>query len=131
MKILDQLLSKNHFEDSLEFIDLFLEKHIPSRDRARAFLWLVYHYFEDPTSAISKQGETTNPFADEYSRLNPGKIPSLRRITPEQMLRRGENVDPPEERDSGRRMCEQRNSFLHRLTVVNETERANRENPNG
>ncbi|EJC98709.1 uncharacterized protein FOMMEDRAFT_161538 [Fomitiporia mediterranea MF3/22] len=118
------LLARTHFDPPLDFLDLFMPgNNIPSSSRARAFLWLVYHYLEDPTSSPSG-GPSTNPFADEYSEKNPGKVPLLPRLSPEEM--RGENIDPPEEIEWGNKMCALRTSFLQRLVRTSEIERRNR-----
>ncbi|KAN0060414.1 hypothetical protein ACQY0O_007744 [Thecaphora frezii] len=39
---------------------------LPARQRAEAFLWLLYHYLEGP--ATQPPGELENPFDDEHSR---------------------------------------------------------------
>ena len=78
---------------------------IPSPARAKAFLWLLFHYLEDR--------QTPNPFADEYARQNPGRVPFLPRLSPDQMP--PENVDPPEEIELGNRKCAQRTNFLKKL----------------
>lgn len=99
--------------------------NIPSQQRARAFLWLVYHYLEDPTSS-KPDAPSTNPFADEYSSKNPGKVPWLPRLSTEDMQARGENVDPKEEIDWGSKMCALRTTFLQRLVKTSEVEKKNR-----
>ena len=43
----------------------------------------MFHYLEGP--------DTPNPYDDEYSRNNPGKVPWLHRINDAEMQR--ENVD--------------------------------------
>ncbi|KAH8110651.1 hypothetical protein DFH11DRAFT_1619459 [Phellopilus nigrolimitatus] len=119
------LLARSHFDPPLDFLDLFMPVNIPSSQRARAFLWLVYHYLEDPTSS-SPASPSTNPFADDYSRAHPGKIPWLPRLSSEDMRRQGENEDPEEEVEWGNRMCAQRTSFLQRLVTTNEVEKKNK-----
>lgn len=99
--------------------------NIPSQNRARAFLWLVYHYLEDPTSSKA-DAPSTNPFADEYSSKNPGKVPWLPRLSTEDMQSRGENIDPKEEIDWGSKMCALRTTFLQRLVKTSEVEKKNR-----
>lgn len=105
----------------MDFLDLFLEKSVPCRKRARAFLWLVYHYLEDPMSSLPGPGAfDTNLFADDHSRSNPGRVPHLPKLTPEQMRNLGENVDLKEELELGVKMCNQRSSFLQRYARSNE-----------
>jgi Ino eighty subunit 1 len=106
-------LANVHFDSPLNFLDLFLPVNIASADRARAFLWLLYHYLE-------KQN-TLNPFNDDYSRQHPGKVPWLRRLTEqEQQL---ENVDTNEEIEWGHKMSAQRNTFLQKLVSSIENEK--------
>lgn len=89
--------------------------NIPSQNRARAFLWLVYNYLEEPISS-SPLGTSNNPFSDQYSRDNPGKIPWLPCLSSDEMRKREENIDPADEVDWGNRMCAKRINFLQRLT---------------
>ncbi|CBQ67988.1 related to IES1-Subunit 1 of the INO80 chromatin remodeling complex [Sporisorium reilianum SRZ2] len=42
------------------------DHHIPSQQRANAFMWILYHYLEGP--ATRPPGEMPNPFDDETSR---------------------------------------------------------------
>lgn len=99
--------------------------NIPSPHRARAFLWLVYHYLEDPTSSPS-DSPSTNPFSDDFSRSNPSKVPWLPRLSTDEMQKRGENIDPAEEVEWGSKMCKERTSFLQRLISASAIERKNR-----
>jgi Ino eighty subunit 1 len=87
-------------------LDLFLPStYLSSADRARAFLWLVYHYLESHTGP--------NPFDDHYSARHPGRIPTLRTLSPAEYER--ENVDTEEEIEWGNAMSHQRNLFLQYL----------------
>ncbi|KAJ7462660.1 hypothetical protein B0H11DRAFT_2159947 [Mycena galericulata] len=106
-------LSSVHFDGSLNFLDLFLPKPLSSQDRARVFLWLMYHYLEDP--------DGQNPFDDPFSRINKGKAPIIRKLTKEDQKK--ENVDTPEELEWGAMMSSQRNTFLSRLVSDVERER--------
>ncbi|KII93341.1 hypothetical protein PLICRDRAFT_99947 [Plicaturopsis crispa FD-325 SS-3] len=110
-------LASVHFDTGLNFLDLFLPVKISSADRARAFLWLLHRYLEGP--------DIPNPYDDEHSRANPGKVPWLRRLSDKEV----ENVDLPEEIEWGRTMSNQRNSFLQRLVSSIEQEKRNRNNP--
>jgi Ino eighty subunit 1 len=94
-------------------LDLFLPRDLSSVDRARAFLWLIYHYLESP--------KPPNPFDDEYSRKNLGKAPFLRYLSDAAMEK--ENVDTPEEIEWGNMMSGQRNAFLQRLVSSMEYEK--------
>lgn len=106
-------LAATHFDPPLNFLDLFLPINISSADRARAFLWLVYHYLEGP--------DQRNPYDDDYSCQNPGKVPWLSRLTDAELAE--ENVDTVEEIEWGRAMSAQRNVFLQRLVNSLENER--------
>ena len=97
----------------MNFLDIFLPINISSADRARAFLWLVYHYLEGPSQP--------NPYDDDYSRQNPGKVPWLRRLTDAELAE--ENVDTTKEIEWGRAMSAQRNIFLQRLVNSLENEK--------
>jgi Ino eighty subunit 1 len=89
----------------VDFLDLFLPINLSSVSRARAFLWLIFHYLSEP--------DAPNPFDDECSRQNPGKVPRLQNISREEMER--ENQDPAEEIQWGRRMSAMRSKFLKEL----------------
>jgi Ino eighty subunit 1 len=110
-----QPLATVHFDPPLNFLDLFLPGNLASYDRARAFLWLIFHYLED--------ADAENPFDDDYSRKHRHltKIPWIRRLTEaEQKL---ENVDTPEEVEWGNKMSAQRNVFLHKLVTAPDTDK--------
>lgn len=108
-----QPLASTHFDPPVNFLDLFLPINIASADRARAFLWLIFHYLEGP--------DQPNPYDDDYSRQNPGKVPWLHRLTEEEMAQ--ENVDTPDEIEWGKAMSAQRNLFLQRLVHSIEKEK--------
>jgi len=103
-------LAAVHFDGSMNFLDLFLPKPLSSQDRARVFLWLMYHYLENP--------DGQNPFDDPYSRMNPGKSPLVRKLTAEEEAK--ENVDTVEEKEWGMIMSSQRNAFLSRLVLASD-----------
>ena len=84
-----------------DILDFFTPINISSESRGRAFLWLLYHYYEAPFR---------NPFDDEASRKHPGIIPTLETLSEEEA--KLENVDTPEEIEWGRKMTEQRRVFL-------------------
>jgi Ino eighty subunit 1 len=105
-----------HFEPDVEFVDLFLPINISSAARARAFLWMIFHYHEGPNLA--------NPFADDHARRNPGKVPWLLRLSREEQVQ--ENIDPPEELEWGRKMAQARSRFLQDLVSGGELDKAAR-----
>ncbi|KJA26151.1 hypothetical protein HYPSUDRAFT_199358 [Hypholoma sublateritium FD-334 SS-4] len=102
-------LASVHFDGCLNFLDLFLPRtRLASADRARAFLWLLYHYLED--------AHGPSPFDDAHSRAHAGKAPAIRRLTAAE--RAAENVDTPAEVQWGRAMSAQRNAFLQKLVAA-------------
>ncbi|KAJ3809662.1 hypothetical protein F5876DRAFT_77539 [Lentinula aff. lateritia] len=106
-------LANIHFDGTVNFLDLFLPKALASSDRAKAFLWVIYHYLESEQSP--------NPFDAPNTRPIPGKAPYMRPLTRAEMRR--ENVDTPEELEWGRKMSAQRNSFLQKLVSTMESEK--------
>lgn len=108
-----QLLGPMHFEPPLDFMDLFLPHPLSSPSRARAFLWLIFHYYQGP--------QAPNPFADEYSLKNPGKMPRIQRLTEEEMNM--ENVDMSEEIEWAKRKSNQRSIILRDLIETEELEK--------
>src|SRR6267154_2496709 len=95
-----QSLMPVHFEPDVEFVDLFLPINISSAARAKAFLWMIFHYHEGPNLA--------NPFADDHARSNPGKVPWLLRLSREEQA---------EELEWGRKMAQARSRFLQDLVA--------------
>ncbi|KAI0335984.1 hypothetical protein GY45DRAFT_1342121 [Cubamyces sp. BRFM 1775] len=98
-----QAIARKHFEPrtSVDFLDLFTPVAISSESRARAFLWLCYHYHEAPS---------TNPFTDEFAAGNLERAPRLIELSPEQAAT--ENVDTQEENQRGIDMTDIRRHFL-------------------
>ncbi|KAH9898570.1 hypothetical protein C8Q73DRAFT_744483 [Cubamyces lactineus] len=96
-------IARKHFEPrtAVDFLDLFTPVPISSESRARAFLWLCYHYHEAPS---------TNPFTDEFAAGNLERAPRLIALTPEQAA--AENVDTQEENQRGIDMTDIRRHFL-------------------
>jgi Ino eighty subunit 1 len=111
-----QSLMPVHFEPDVEFVDLFLPISISSMARAKAFLWMIFHYHEGPNMA--------NPFADDHARRNPGKVPWLLRLSRDEQTQ--ENIDPPEELEWGRKMAQARSRFLQDLVAGGELDKAAR-----
>ena len=102
-----QPLAQMHFENALDFLDLFLPINVSSASRARAFLWLCYHYLESAADNASR-----NPFSDPHA-SHPNKIPPLVTLTQEEMEL--ENVDSSEEVAWGEKMSLQRKEFQARM----------------
>ncbi len=96
-------MAQAHFppHSNFDLSDFFSPINVSSESRARAFLWLCYHYHESPLP---------NPFDDEYSRRHPGQVPTLESLSPEEA--KLENMDTPEEKEWGLRMKEQRRIFM-------------------
>lgn len=86
-----QQIAHQHFEPPVEFLDLFLPINLSSESRAKAFLWLIFHYLSEP--------DALNPFDDTWSRGNTGKVPRMLSLSREDMQR--ENQDPSEEIEWG------------------------------
>ena len=108
-----QLLGPLHFEPPLDFMDLFLPHPLSSPSRARAFLWLIFHYYQG--------SQAVNPFADEHALKNPGKMPRIQRLTEEEMNM--ENIDMPEEIEWAKRKSAQRSVILRDLIETEELEK--------
>ncbi|KTW31402.1 hypothetical protein T552_00047 [Pneumocystis carinii B80] len=99
-------ISNLHFDPSFEFIDLFIKPTFSSESRARAFLWLCWHYLEtDGSSEVA----TRNPFNYGYNE-NPLSAPALKSITEEEAAE--ENVDTPTELEYAVKMAEERKKYL-------------------
>ncbi|KAL7417644.1 hypothetical protein BDY24DRAFT_375594 [Mrakia frigida] len=100
-------LSQKHFLNGVEPLDLFLPTQgIPSSQRAQAFLFLVWNYYEQPSSTVP------NPFHDDFSRANPGKVPLLQLG----VVQTGtENIDEEEEIKFGEEMKADRLNHLDTL----------------
>lgn len=94
-------------------MDLFLPHPLSSASRAKAFLWLIFHYYQGP--------QAPNPFADEYALKNHGKMPRIQRLTEEEMNM--ENVDMPEEIEWAKRKSNQRSVILKDLIETEELEK--------
>lgn len=98
-----QILTQTHFvtQSKYDLLDFFCPISLSSESRARALLWLFYHYLEAPSH---------NPFSDDFASEHPGKIPRLETLSDEEMLL--ENVDPLDEREWGQQMTQQRLVFM-------------------
>jgi Ino eighty subunit 1 len=95
-------VAHDHFGcQDIDFLDLFLPIKISSPSRARAFLWLAFHYHEAPSA---------NPFDDQQARKDLGLIPELVPLSEEEFEK--ENVDQEDERNYAAKMTKLRIDFL-------------------
>ncbi|TIB87530.1 hypothetical protein E3Q20_02426 [Wallemia mellicola] len=90
-----EVVNRNNLPSGIALHDLIWPSNIPSKQKAQAFLWLVYNYYVKNSDDFTP----SNPFNDEFSLNNPGKSPTLERV-PEAQLS-NENVDTPEEIEWG------------------------------
>ncbi|VDC01877.1 unnamed protein product [Peniophora sp. CBMAI 1063] len=100
-------IASEHFgRQDVDLLDFFTPVPFSSSSRARAFLWLVYHYYQ------CTEG-TPNPFTGpDVSTSNSATIPPLSDLTqPEQDL---ENIDTPDELVYGEKMHKFRVDFMAR-----------------
>ncbi|KAI4278507.1 MAG: hypothetical protein LQ337_000936 [Flavoplaca oasis] len=92
-------ISETHFFPPRDFFDLVMRGTLSSQSRARAFLWLIWHYLE---SDFSPESAGKNPFGKGQA-ANPGdppfKVPPFEHLTEEQA--NAENVDTQAEKDYG------------------------------
>jgi Ino eighty subunit 1 len=95
----------------MEFLDLFLPNDTSCASRARAFLWLCYHYHEGPAAEPDDDydGDMAglNPFSDPGS---PGKAPRLIVLTSEEAAL--ENLDSEEEKALAKKLVMQREAIV-------------------
>lgn len=110
------ILGQRHLPSPVDFLDLFQsEPHrIPSAQRARAILWLLWRYYEPPPRDGS---EPVNPFDDDQARANPGSAP---RLDLEGAEEGQENVDTDEEREFGEAMKLAREAHLSKTRTEEE-----------
>ncbi|KAI0757166.1 hypothetical protein C8Q80DRAFT_1215869 [Daedaleopsis nitida] len=95
-------IARTHFPPRapVEFLDLFTPVHVSSPSRARAFLWLCYHYHE---------AASPNPFSDAPD-SNSDRVPPFVLLNKEEA--EAENVDSAEEHQRGLDMTDLRRRFL-------------------
>lgn len=116
----------------MEFLDLFLPNDASSESRARAFLWLCYHYHEGPSADVEDDydGDSAalNPFSDPS---RPGKVPKLVLLTPDQAA--VENLDPEDEKALANRLIAQREAIVqdHLLKESAKESKAKASSPGG
>ncbi|KAJ9124231.1 hypothetical protein QFC22_001029 [Naganishia vaughanmartiniae] len=90
----------------LHILNLFTVINIPSTERARMFLYILYHYLESDTGP--------NPFADPD---RPGEPPLLHVLNDEEYASLGENIDEEEELEWGAEMRARRIESLKELAL--------------
>ncbi|KAF5377568.1 hypothetical protein D9615_005225 [Tricholomella constricta] len=98
-----------HFSDNLDFVDLFLRENVSSLSRARAFLWLCYHYLESPVTGSDDDYDDdspSNPFGDNRR----GNTPTFMFISDAEIAQ--ENVDPEDEKALAEKLVTQRAEIL-------------------
>ncbi|KAI7957418.1 hypothetical protein MJO28_004513, partial [Puccinia striiformis f. sp. tritici] len=97
-------VSMKYFPDGFVLHDLFSPTTIPTKLRAYAFLWLMHHFLEDPSSM--------NDFQHE-SKVEAFQLARLEDIQPDSSLGDApENVDTEEEIQWGKDMQTYRKEFL-------------------
>lgn len=90
----------------LHILNLFTVINIPSTERARMFLYILYHYLESDTGP--------NPFADPD---RPGEPPLLHVLNDEEYASLGENIDEQDELEWGAEMRARRIESLKELAL--------------
>ncbi|KAG5648132.1 hypothetical protein DXG03_006086 [Asterophora parasitica] len=98
-----------HFADNIDFIDIFLRENVSSLSRARAFLWLCYHYLESPAAGSDDDYDDdspTNPFGDSRR----GNTPTFVFLSNTEIAQ--ENVDPEDEKELAEKLVTQRAEIL-------------------
>lgn len=104
-----QPIGHRHLSGNLDFTELFSRESVSSLSRAKAFLWLCYHYLESPSSDNEDDydGEgSCNPFNDGRGRDAPTFIPLSESEAAQ------ENVDPNDEKILGEKLVLQRTEIL-------------------
>ncbi|KAJ8520919.1 hypothetical protein ONZ45_g2309 [Pleurotus djamor] len=106
-------LGQAHFPDELEFLDLFLPIRMSSVSRARAFLWLCYHYLESSNVDNDDDYDTEstaqdNPFSDQHR--DPGRLPALIPLSSEEA--EAENQDTEAENQIAEKLVNQRADII-------------------
>ncbi|KAL8767473.1 MAG: hypothetical protein Q9209_006059 [Squamulea sp. 1 TL-2023] len=92
-------ISETHFYPPRDFFDLVMRGTLSSQSRAKAFLWLIWHYLESDFSGKSAE---ENPFGKGQAVSSgdpPFKVPPFEHLTEEQA--NAENVDTQVEKDYG------------------------------
>lgn len=90
----------------LHLLHLFTTINIPSKERARMLLYILYHYLESDSG--------NNPFSDPN---RPGKPPILHILDDEEYEALHENTDEPDELEWGAEMRARRIESLKELAI--------------
>ncbi|RDB28397.1 Ino eighty subunit 1 [Hypsizygus marmoreus] len=114
-------IGHSHFLDTIDFMDIFLRDKVSSASRARAFLWLCYHYLEAP--AVDNDDDyddeiPSNPFADSRR----GNTPTFIFLSEAEVAQ--ENVDPEGEKVLAEKLVAQRADILRSHGARNSSSKA-------
>ena len=109
-------VSEVHFDPPRDFFDLVMRSTLSSKSRAKAFLWLVWHYLE---SDFTPEMALKNPFGP--GRVgndggDPFKVPNFEHLTEAQAD--AENVDTEEEKAYGEMKRQERIRILQEDETV-------------
>ncbi|CCX11759.1 hypothetical protein FPQ18DRAFT_156621 [Pyronema domesticum] len=103
-------VSEAHFPENMDFYDLVMRVTLSSKSRARAFLWLMWHYLEGD---YSDKACMENPFGKgklSRDKSRPWCVPDFEYLTEDQAAK--ENVDTEEEKAFGEAKQEERKRLL-------------------
>lgn len=106
----------SEYPPNVNLLNLFTPLTISSKEKAKAFLFVMHEYLEGPNSP--------NPFSDPS---HPGQMPRLTILSQEAYDALGENVDTPEEIQFGIEMKAQRIQCVADLAQRKEEEERARE----
>ena len=109
-------VSEVHFDPPRDFFDLVMRSTLSSKSRAKAFLWLVWHYLE---SDFTPEMALKNPFGP--GRVgndggDPFKVPNFEHLTEAQAD--AENIDTEEEKAYGEMKRQERIRILQEDETV-------------
>lgn len=110
------VVSSVHFDPPRDFFDLVMRSTLSSKSRARAFLWLVWHYLE---SDFSAETALHNPFGPGRAASDgeaPFRVPQFEHLTEAQGD--AENVDTEEEKIYGEMKRQERIRILQEDETV-------------
>lgn len=99
-----------HFPPARDFYDLIMRPSLSSKSRARAFLWLMWHYLE---SDFTEEGCKENPFGagvDYGTGVSNQGVPEFETLTEDEVAL--ENVDTPEEIEYGESKMRERKRII-------------------
>ncbi|KFY12971.1 hypothetical protein V492_03571 [Pseudogymnoascus sp. VKM F-4246] len=99
-----------HFPPGRDFFDLIMRPTLSSKSRARALLWLMWHYLE---SDFTEEGCKENPFGagvDYGTGVSNQGVPALTTLNDAEMSL--ENVDTPEETEYGEAKMRERKRII-------------------